>query len=487
MWRPEDLGCPIPNSEHAVSVCLPTWADNVGYEEADPNVVDRMRAGYPRFFVPRIVRNMQQRLIERCGATGQSFLPFASRKTARRCCEYLEYRSKVTGRILDVGHGLFAVAVPDCNFAPLKEFWQHSGEGVSTRAVTHWMDGQGASRSDCDAKQSVRQRLADFSGADPADVLLFPSGIAAIYCAWRAMSRLAPGRDRPTIQFGFPYVDTLKILERFDPNAVVFYPNGNLHELNELQSLTACQPKGLFCEIPSNPLLRTPDLIALNEFAAAHEVPILVDDTLAALTNLDVLPHADLLATSLTKFFSGAGDVLAGALILNKQRSAYSALKSAVIDEFEDLLFDADAEVLEANSRDVVQRVARINETAQQVCSALRSHPKIENVFYPEYETTELYQEWMKPGAGFGGLFSVTLRNGEQMPHVFDALRISKGPNLGTNFSLCCPYTLLAHYDELAFAEDCGVSRHLLRVSVGLEEPNWLIEQFQHALDVGCD
>jgi cystathionine gamma-synthase len=52
----------------------------------------------------------------------------------------------------------------------------------------------------------------------------------------------------------------------------------------------------------------------------------------------------------------------------------------------------------------------------------------------------------------------------------YDAARVNKGPSLGTDFSLLCPFTLLAHYQELAWAESCGVSPWLLRLSVGLEE-----------------
>jgi cystathionine gamma-synthase len=62
-------------------------------------------------------------------------------------------------------------------------------------------------------------------------------------------------------------------------------------------------------------------------------------------------------------------------------------------------------------------------------------------------------------------------------------LRFSKGPNLGTYFSLCCPFTLLAHFDELDWAEHCGVSRYLLRFSVGLEPATDLIDRVREALD----
>ena len=90
----------------------------------------------------------------------------------------------------------------------------------------------------------------------------------------------------------------------------------------------------------------------------------------------------------------------------------------------------------------------------------------------------------MRSGAGYGCLLSFELKQGRQQAQlVYDALRVSKGPSLGTNFTLACPYTQLAHYDELAWAESCGVAADLLRVSVGLEDPDELWMRFQRALD----
>jgi cystathionine gamma-synthase len=60
-------------------------------------------------------------------------------------------------------------------------------------------------------------------------------------------------------------------------------------------------------------------------------------------------------------------------------------------------------------------------------------------------------------------------------------LSLSKGPSFGTEFSLACPYTLLAHYDELEWAEGCGVSRNLIRFSVGTEGSEELIKRFTEA------
>ena len=62
------------------------------------------------------------------------------------------------------------------------------------------------------------------------------------------------------------------------------------------------------------------------------------------------------------------------------------------------------------------------------------------------------------------------------------ALAVCKGPSLGTVFTLACPFTLLAHYTELDWAESCGVSRYLIRISVGLEDPEELWSRLDRAL-----
>jgi cystathionine gamma-synthase len=84
---------------------------------------------------------------------------------------------------------------------------------------------------------------------------------------------------------------------------------------------------------------------------------------------------------------------------------------------------------------------------------------------------------------GHGCLLSFVLKDRESAPRVYDAMQFSKGPSLGTNFTLVCPYTLLAHYDELDWAARCGVDRTLLRVSVGLEPADIIIERMKQALE----
>jgi cystathionine gamma-synthase len=209
----------------------------------------------------------------------------------------------------------------------------------------------------------------------------------------------------------------------------------------------------------------------------------MVDDTLAACCNLDTLGLADVVCTSLTKYFSGAGNVLAGALVLNPDSQFAREIRSLLEIQYEDLFYDRDAVVLEENSRGFEERIPIINSNAVKLAEFLQSHPDVEHVYYPSLSANSNYSDLMRTGGGYGGLLSFVLANPAQTtPQCLDALMIPKGPNLGTSFTLCCPYTILAHYNELEFVESLGVSRYLIRVSVGLEDPDWIIDRFQAAL-----
>jgi cystathionine gamma-synthase len=481
--QPADLGRPIPARPHAVSVCLPTWADNVGYEKGDPRVTGRMQCGYPRFFLHPSVVRLFQKCEARFAREGECCFAFPSRRVAERCAAFVRNETRLDGAVEAVDpHAIFSVRFPAAARDTLKAYWQHTGQVVSSRLAERILTGQPAQTDGTLEKRAIRERLAGLMGVDSGDVWLFPSGMAAIETAFRAFQRLRPSAK--SVQFGFPYVDSLKVQERLGRGAR-FFPRGDSGELEQLAQLAASEPLlGLFCEFPGNPLLASPDLKQIQELSRQHDFPVLVDDTLGALVNVDVLPAADLVSCSLTKFFSGGGDVMAGSLTVNPRGPNADRIRAALTDEYEDLLDAEDAAVLEENSRDCVERVRRINQTAERLCDTLRAHPAIERIEYPKYRTPENFQAYQRAGGGHGGLFSILLHHAEtNAPAFFDALAIAKGPNLGTNFSLCCPYTILAHFNELEFVEQCGISRYLLRVSVGLEEPEWLVGRFLEALN----
>lgn len=201
-------------------------------------------------------------------------------------------------------------------------------------------------------------------------------------------------------------------------------------------------------------------------------------------------------------------------LVLNPKAPRYAALKAAQEERYEDAYFDEDAIYMERNSRDFQARVAQENHNAEMLCDYLQTRripgppatgivlPSasttldedtenfvVSEVYYPKYQTPEQYLAAARPppadanGFGnYGALFSLTFSSILASRTFFDALPCYKGPSLGTNFTLACPYTILAHYTELGWAKEWGVEKGLVRISTGLEDPEMLKGWFVDAL-----
>jgi len=480
--RPEDLGLPLPDDPHAVSVAMPLWEHVVGYEENDPAVVSKFQCGYPRFFVHPKVAELNAKLGIEFGQNEEKAIVFPTMRAAERCLAYIRKKTGVEGRAVPWQGGMVAVLVGQAGWEPALKYWRFCGEIVSSRRAEAALNSQfTACPGQGKSKPIIRERLAKFTGQNADDVYLFPSGIAAVFAVQRVVARLLP--DRKTAQLEFPYVDALKVQEEF-ANGVTFLPNleeGGVPAARKL--LETEPPSAIFCEMPSNPQLRSVDMAGLKAVVEPEGIPLVVDDTIATSFNLNAFPYADLVTTSLTKYFSGLGNVLAGSVILNRDSQLYPELSRLMQEEFEDQLCENDADVLEANSRTYEERMPGINAGSEVVFDYLVDHPAVDKVWYPKNQTAELYERFRKPGAGYGGLLSLMLKNGSQTaPKFYDRVRVSKGPSLGTDFTLACPYMLLAHYPELDWSDSLGMDRNLIRFSFGLEPPEELIRRLEEAL-----
>jgi cystathionine gamma-synthase len=507
-WLPEDLGKPLPDSPHAVSVAMPTWQDVVDYEEGHPRITAAFQCGYPRFFIHPKVQELCKAAEQRFAKEGECCLVFPYRAAAERCREFVEKRTEATVRLAEHASLLGAVAVvlPEAHYKTARLYWRYCGDTLSSRKAERtlermdyargysgipeaeqkrfwnwvWTDFFLSEVKAVPAEGIIRERLATLADVSADDVFLYPSGMAAVAALHRALRVIYPGV--PSAQLDFPYVDVLKVQEEY--GGAKFFPVADDAAIAEVNALAKAKAiSGVFCEMPSNPLLRC---VRVSRFAPAlreNGVLLFIDDTIAGVTNVDALKFADAVTTSLTKCFSGAGDVLAGAVTLNPRSPQYEALHRLLRAEMEgdnSLVWCEDADMLEVNSRDFVERSARTSANAAVLAAWLEQHPAVEAVYYPRGD--DGFEEIARPGAGRGCLLSFVLKDPAKAPAVYDNLQVSKGPSLGTNFTLCCPYTLLAHYTELDWAARCGVRADLLRVSVGLEDSADLIARFERAL-----
>ncbi|TPX18120.1 uncharacterized protein E0L32_002629 [Thyridium curvatum] len=578
-----------PDTAHAVSVSLPTWNANVGYEEGAHWVTSRMVTGYPRS-----IQAFAQDITEKHGRPGQQAMLFPTEAAASRCLRFMQARSPSRPDLLDSMHFGLDLSKPDAaplkslapaisavlfhqdDFPLAKQYWQHSGEGVSSRRAefSHGLfkdgllapkqearrtspkprgpkryqrpmsidqqsparptppgnanggqpiaeDGRDAEETlrfleerfgrNLDlslvqrAKSAIRRRIAGAvavdadSSAAPSpdmgpntrgvvdlredDIYLYPTGMNAIFNAHQYLLR-ARG-ERKSVSFGFPYVDTLKILEKFGPGCL-FYGRASEEELDELETRLQGGEEilGLFCEFPGNPLLTCPNLVRIRQLADKYDFAVVIDETIGTFANVNLLPFADVVVSSLTKIFSGDCNVMGGSLILNPRGRFYGALKSAAAALYDDAYWPEDVIFMERNSRDFASRIDRINSNAEAICEVLRASPLTKSVHYPKYNHSRPNYDAVKlPTGGYGGLLSVTFHHKAHAVAFYDAIETAKGPSLGTNFTLTSPYVLLAHYQELDWAASLGVDADLIRISVGLEETAELRSVFQRALD----
>lgn len=302
------------------------------------------------------------------------------------------------------------------------------------------------------------------------DIYLYQCGMNAIFNAHQLL--LETRGPMKSICFGFPYIDTLKILEKFGPGCI-FYGNGISEDLDDLEQRLKNGERylALFCEFPSNPLLRSPNLSRIQRLAKTYDFAVVIDETVGNFINVHVLPFADIVVSSLTKIFTGECNVLGGSGILNPEGQYYQGLKRAAEFQYEDNYWAEDIIFMERNSRDFVSRIDRINQNTEMVCDILRTHPLVRAVYYPKYvESRNHYDACRTPTGGYGGLLSVTFAEKAQAVAFFDRIETAKGPSLGTNFTLTCPYVILAHYQELDWAASFGVEPDLIRLSIGLED-----------------
>ncbi|CAE7085739.1 unnamed protein product [Rhizoctonia solani] len=333
------LGIPIPFIAHAISVSLPTWDDNVAYVERDQRVL----AGICE---------------TKFGQPGEKCFLFPSAYTADAFHQFMINHPSVPPSPIPVRIVEYAISAKGEDplalhialfqadaFSLGKEFWQHTGLGISSRFAstalnllaqnseyTQTHKPQHGSKSEntdkphvCKgdatlAKATLRQRIAGMiiedspptpeiqgTAVSEDDVFLFPTGMAAIWTSYQLL--LAARPQLMSACFGFSYTDTLKILGKWGPG-YHFFAEGTDDEIDTLEWILQSKSISvLYTESPSNPLLRSVNLPRLRKLADQHNFVIVVDATIGTFSNIQVLPYADIVITSLSGYFSGKANV----------------------------------------------------------------------------------------------------------------------------------------------------------------------------------
>lgn len=491
------LGDPVNGSPHSVCVSLPRMTDVIGYEEKDPRVLSAFKAGYPRFYRNPLINDLSFRLEkEGCMLASDPLVP--TEAAARDLGHFLGLNNHSYAPVEDI----WTVRLHDdpSLIREAQAFLQHTGCGLSSREaeqrLQEWFGVPGFKedrRPGSPEENAARIRAhlhSVYGSAAQSDIKLFRSGMNAFYSGFRALQSIQMDRGRDLwIQLGWLYVDTVRILERFalpgaDPIQV--YDVMDLSALKDVLSEHGHRVAGIVTEVPTNPLVQTPDVEQLRELADRHKAALILDPTLVSPHNVNVLQYSDLHINSLTKYAASEADVMMGALALNAASRFYDDLLP-VVSAFGSLPSEGDLARMAVQIERYPETIRQINASTGKIAEFLAGHPGVTAVHWAHEQPAAYNYNWLQHReAGPGGIISFSLK--KPLAEFYDPSRIVKSPSFGARFSMMCPFMYLAHYNLVksdegrATLRSHGVDPDLIRLSVGLEPVDAIIAELGRTL-----
>ena len=327
--------------------------------------------------------------------------------------------------------------------------------------------------------QAAEQKLAALEGADEA--LVTSSGMAA--AATALFGLLQAGQE--VVCSAAIYGGTLQVMTKYLSHFGVSARFASLDDLADPGRVLGPKTRVLWFESPINPTLRCVDVARVAAACRQAGVTSIIDNTFASPVNQKPLALGiDLVMHSATKYLNGHSDVTAGALI--GSRGVIDLLQPAR-KLFGGVLEPASAYALGRGLKTLELRVMRQNESALRVATWLEQDARVARVLYPGLASHPDHEIARKQMTGFGGMVCFDAGTYDAAKHVFDRLRIFKrAASLGGTESLCSLPVLTSQYgfsdEQLAAA---GVTRGMLRLSIGLEHADDLVADLDQALGRG--
>ncbi|WP_265524569.1 methionine gamma-lyase [Providencia rustigianii] len=251
------------------------------------------------------------------------------------------------------------------------------------------------------------------------------------------------------------------------------------------QSITD-KTRMIFFESPANPNMRLVDIASVSEIAHRHNVLVAVDNTYCTpYIQQPLVLGADIVLHSLTKYMNGHGDAMGGAVIATTECAKQIRLVG-LKDMTGACLSPHDASLILRGMKTLSVRMERVVQSTHKIAKYLESHPLVESVMYPglpSFKQFALAQKQMKLA---GGMIACELKGGLNAGKYFlNRLNLfSRAVSLGDCESLAQHPASMTHSTySPEERQRYGISDGLIRLSIGLEDANELIEDIQQALE----
>jgi cystathionine gamma-lyase len=282
------------------------------------------------------------------------------------------------------------------------------------------------------------------------------------------------------------YGGTFRIFDKIFKKFGINFSWVDTSNYNEMTSVLNPDTKMIFIETPSNPMLKLTDLKLISEFAKSNNLISVCDNTFMSPYFQNPLDFGiDVVAHSTTKYINGHSDVIGGAVITSSDSIA-EQLKfiqnsvGAVPSPF-------DAWLVLRSTKTLALRMEKHNENALKIAEELEKsfRNKILNIYYPGLESHPQHNLAKKQMRGFGGIISVEFNSFENAVKFFNRLKIfARAESLGGVESLVCHPVSMTHGSvPKEEREKFGLTDGLIRLSVGIEDYDDLMEDIVNALN----
>ncbi|WP_079508991.1 cystathionine beta-lyase [Mesobacillus jeotgali] len=332
------------------------------------------------------------------------------------------------------------------------------------------------SRSLNPTREALEDIIAELEGGVRG--FAFSSGMAAISTAFLLLSK----GDHVVITedvYGGTYRMVTQVLNRFG----IEHTFVDMTDLEAVERAIRPNTALLYAETPSNPLLKVTDVHAISKIAKNHGAYTFVDNTfMTPLLQRPLDLGADIVLHSATKFLSGHSDTVAGLAVVKDEYLAdrlYSLQNS-----FGAILGVQDAWLVMRGIKTLSVRMKQSQESAGRIADFLKKQPSIKNVFYPGLDSHPQFSLHAKQAGGPGAVLSFEFENPDLLPAFIHRVKLPIfAVSLGAVESILSYPAKMSHaampVEERKLR---GISDGLLRLSVGLENADDLITDFQKAL-----
>ena len=281
------------------------------------------------------------------------------------------------------------------------------------------------------------------------------------------------------------YSGTEDITSDWLPRFGIEHDSFQADHLEELEPLIKPNTKVIYVETPANPTMVLVDLAEVAKIAHRHGAKVFVDNTFATPYNTNPLDlGVDVVIHSLTKYIGGHGDLLGGAVISNDTEFLRQC-RLGTLMHFGAVMAPFTAFLVCRGMKTLGVRMRQHNENALKIARWLEADPRIETVRYPFLESNPQYDIAKKQMQGGGGMISFDVKGGLEAGKKFiNSLKLcTLAVSLGDTETLVEQAAAMTHtMIPKEVREAAGITDGMIRMSVGLEDPDDIIADLDQAL-----